>query len=403
MQQLFANFDKIPIGARDPNTIQSTLTVSGMVGTVSNVVLAVAIDHTFVSDLVLVLTAPSGKQVVLADAVGGSADDMHARFSDAAPMDISKGTAPFVGTFRPAQAFATLAGTEANGDWRLTVVDEHWADGGELSGWALMLTTSEASPHPIEVVFGSGLTDSQKASFTTAASFWESLILESAPPVNVGNQTIKGVRIDASGIHIDGPSGILGQAAPVAVRPDTLIPATGMMQFDTGDLATMELHGNLTDVIVHEMGHVLGIGTLWKHKLLLKGAGTANPTFVGPNAMVEYSTLAGLKDPAPVPVANTGGPGTRDGHWRESVFANELMTGFVDTGANPLSRMTAASLVDFGYQVNMEAAEFYSLPTNLQLAIMGVGSDPTFQHCCTLGNHGRHPGLVPLPHDCLCN
>jgi glutamine synthetase len=28
---------------------------------------------------------------------------------------------------------------------------------------------------------------------------------------------------------------------------------------------------------------------------------------------------------AGVPVENSGGPGTRDGHWRESVFSNELM------------------------------------------------------------------------------
>jgi subtilisin-like proprotein convertase family protein len=401
MQELFANFDRIPIGAKDPNTIQSTLSVSGMTGSVSNVVLAVAIDHSFVSDLVLVLTAPSGKQVVLADAVGGGADDIRARFSDASPIGIKSGAAPFVGTFRPEQAFSTLAGTAPNGDWRLTVVDEQWADGGELSGWALMLTTSETSRHQIEVVFGSGLTDSQKQAFTTAAAFWEALIQESAPPVTVGGKSIKGVRIDASGIHIDGPNGILGQAGPVAIRPDTMIPATGMMQFDTGDLATMELHGNLTDVIIHEMGHVLGIGTLWKNKLLLKGAGTANPTFTGPKAMAEYATLAGLNKPTPVPVENTGGPGTREGHWRESVFANELMTGFVDTGENPLSLLTAASLVDFGYRVNMDVAEAFTLPSSLQMAMMGVGADPTFQHCCTLDHHGRHPGVVPLPHDSL--
>ena len=35
------------------------------------------------------------------------------------------------------------------------------------------------------------------------------------------------------------------------------------MSFDTADLARMEADGSLTDVILHEMGHVLGFGTLW--------------------------------------------------------------------------------------------------------------------------------------------
>src|SRR5258708_39129929 len=40
-------------------------------------------------------------------------------------------------------------------------------------------------------------------------------------------------------------------------------------------------------------------------------------------------------------------------HFRESVFGNEVMTGYLNNGANPLSRVTIASLADLGYQVNM--------------------------------------------------
>ena len=36
---------------------------------------------------------------------------------------------------------------------------------------------------------------------------------------------------------------------------------------------------------------------------------------------------------------------------------NELMTGFLGTGRNPLSRMTVAALQDLGYEVNYDAAE----------------------------------------------
>ncbi len=63
-----------------------------------------------------------------------------------------------------------------------------------------------------------------------------------------------------------------------------------------------------------------------------------------------------------VPVANRGGPGTRDGHWRESIFGNELMTGFVGPGRDlPLSTVTIASLADLGYQVDLNAADPYRL------------------------------------------
>ena len=57
----------------------------------------------------------------------------------------------------------------------------------------------------------------------------------------------------------------------------------------------------------------------------------------------------------------TGSAGTRDGHWRESVFGTELMTGWVTRGSNPLSALTIASLVDLGYGANSSAASGYVL------------------------------------------
>ena len=36
-----------------------------------------------------------------------------------------------------------------------------------------------------------------------------------------------------------------------------------------------------------------------------------------------------------------------------SVFGNELMTGFLNAGRNPLSRLTIAALQDMGYEVRL--------------------------------------------------
>jgi hypothetical protein len=71
-----------------------------------------------------------------------------------------------------------------------------------------------------------------------------------------------------------------------------------------------------------------------------------------------------------VPVENTGGAGTRDSHWRESTFNNELMTGYLNNGSNPLSRITVASLADIGYQVDISRADAYSPPAG---SLLGGG------------------------------
>jgi uncharacterized protein (DUF2141 family) len=109
------------------------------------------------------------------------------------------------------------------------------------------------------------------------------------------------------------------------------------------------------------MAHVMGFGTMWDQKGLLKDEGSTNPRFTGPVATAQYNAIFG-KSESGVPVENEGGPGTHDEHWRESVFANELMTGYVDVPPNAISRVTVGSLADLGYVVDLAAAEAYSAP-----------------------------------------
>lgn len=218
--------------------------------------------------------------------------------------------------------------------------------------------------------FGGGLSAAQQAAFETAAARWSAIITADVPPVVIDGETIDDVRIDAEGAQIDGAGRILGQAGPIDLRPGSFLPATGIMSFDSADLAQMEADGSLVSVIVHEMGHVLGFGTIFDRLGLITGAGGADPEFTGSNAAREYADLLGVGDgppPTSVPLANVGGPGTRDGHWREEVFADELMTGFLDVGANPISRMTIGAFEDLGYSVDYAAADVYRLPTASEL------------------------------------
>jgi hypothetical protein len=233
------------------------------------------------------------------------------------------------------------------------------------------------SPFTIEVRFLGGLNATQQAAFTAAADRWTTVIVGDLPSVRVDGEVIDDVVIRAQGVAIDGPGKILGQAGPTHLRPPSAgaaayLTAKGIMSFDTADLAKMQSAGTLTDVITHEMGHVLGIGTLWERKDLLKRPGTQNPVFAGAGAMDEYKLLRGGGRRRRVPVENTGGPGTAGGHWRETVFQNELMSGFISAPGNPLSRMTVASLGDLGYEVDVDAGEPYVLPNLLELAEAGM-------------------------------
>lgn len=232
------------------------------------------------------------------------------------------------------------------------------------------------SPFSIEVRFLGGLTQSQMAVFARAADRWCKIIVGDLPSVQVDGETVDDLLIVAQGLNIDGPGKVLGQAGPTHLRPPNagsyaFLPAKGTMAFDIADLNQMEANGTLLDVITHEMGHVLGIGTIWKEKGLLKKAGTTNPFFSGVAASEEFGILKGTS-PTPVPVENSGGLGTQDSHWRETVFKNELMSGFISGQNNPISRITAASLKDIGYQVNMNAAEPFALPNLLELAEAGL-------------------------------
>jgi hypothetical protein len=212
------------------------------------------------------------------------------------------------------------------------------------------------SAFDIQFVF-SGLSTSQRAYFEQAAARWESVIVGDLPAATYFGQPVDDLLIKASAVSIDGVSGILGQAGPDRVRSGSLLPYHGVMEFDSADVADMIADGTFLGVILHEMGHVLGIGTIWEDKGLLIGAGTTNPRFIGSQAVAAYNSIFGTSATG-VPVENSGGAGTRDSHWRESILRNELMTGWVGPGSNmPLSRVTVGSLADLGYTVNMAAAD----------------------------------------------
>ena len=191
---------------------------------------------------------------------------------------------------------------------------------------------------------------------------------QASQPVNVDGHTINGILIDASTSNIDGEGNILGFAGPSHIRKDSKLPVIGIMQFDNADLDRLLARGELSDVILHEMFHALGAGPLWSYLGLTSETNSNNPQFIGPRAVAEYQTLLGESTVSSIPVANTGGQGTRNGHWRESVFGIELNTGFLNGKHRPLSRMSIAALSDLGYtEPRLDLADPYQLPVATEL------------------------------------
>ena len=145
---------------------------------------------------------------------------------------------------------------------------------------------------------------------------------------------------------IDGSGNTLGTGGPD--NRSGGLTRTGTVTMDIADRGNI-LGGIAERVLLHEMGHVLGIGPSWGS---LREC-DANGDCVyqdGTNAKSVWED-AGCTDE--LPLQYNGG-----GHWNETCFGNELMTSTLNGGSsNFLTDLSIASLEDLGYGVNYGAAE----------------------------------------------
>lgn len=201
--------------------------------------------------------------------------------------------------------------------------------------------------------------------FLDAKAIWEQMI----PSYIDGNGStggLTGITITARIGAIDGVGGILGSAGPTFADVDDagfFLATEGEMDFDEADVDG--LGPNLTTVILHEMAHVIGLGSLWTfNNLYVDGTGE----YTGAAGLAAYRAEFEQPDATFVPVELGGGGGTADGHWDEvnggagltglvslvsgSDMAYELMTGWLNT-AEPyfISNLTRGSMRDLGYDV----------------------------------------------------
>lgn len=129
--------DNVPAGISDKVHFDDSAKVASLKVTVD-------IMHSYIGDLRLTLTAPSGKAVVLHDRNGGAAANLR--------RDYDVATVP---------ALASLAGEQVEGDWTLTVQDLAPADAGMLNRWGIDITGRADNAVEMEESPGIALPDNQ--------------------------------------------------------------------------------------------------------------------------------------------------------------------------------------------------------------------------------------------------
>lgn len=272
----------------------------------------------------------------------------------------------------PTGVFVGTPGVD--GSFAVTVRVE---SGGRVTTRDLILTIvpPPAPGYRIDLAYLSPVSATHRAAFENARARWEGIITADVPDLGQELPGCGGFHppteafVDDLVIYvtvdsIDGPAGTLGQAGPCYFR-DSWLSLSGAMTFDEADLDNLAANGLLEEVVLHEMGHVLGSGVTWRAQDLLAGECLGDPRFIGAGAVQAFLDADGnLYSGEPVPVENTGtlDDGSNCSHWRESVLGTELMTPFIQLGSNPLSAITIQSLGDQGYTVDPSRADAYVLP-----------------------------------------
>jgi subtilisin-like proprotein convertase family protein len=173
LAQTFSN--PVPISIPDSgvaNPYPSIITVAGGPASIQFVTVTLhGLAHTFFEDLDMLLVAPGGQKILLSNDPPGAAGAPGITFNFISAGGTSQGGglveggyyAPTGGndTFpAPAPAgpyaanFSGLTGTNANGQWRLFVVDDAGGDLGSITGgWSITFSAPYSPPTPLDSSF----------------------------------------------------------------------------------------------------------------------------------------------------------------------------------------------------------------------------------------------------------
>lgn len=229
--------------------------------------------------------------------------------------------------------------------------------------------------HGLGGVNGSGISATQAALMRSTADYWEAALPAYQEGISLGP-----VSISAHATSFDGSGNVFAEAGPTALdfQQGFFLASAGSIAFDGADLTALEAGGGLQTVMLHEIAHVLGFGTLWSiNGLYVEGSAAYTGSAAVSAFAAEFSPGASF-----VPVELGGGLFTAGLHWDEPDggltgsglldaagrdFGSELMTGWTGPGAAFVSATTLRSFEDLGFTTVPE-------PSQALLVAMALGA-----------------------------
>lgn len=129
----------------------------------------------------------------------------------------------------------------------------------------------------------------------------------------------------------------------------------GLLEIDSADLQTAIDRDIFEFLVLHEIGHIMGLGTMWNENDLPHQIDAGSATYTGSRGVAAWNDI-GCSGALPL-------VGTNDlSHFSETCLVNELMTPTLQFGRTALvSGITMAALEDLGYQVNRSEQDAYGI------------------------------------------
>ena len=139
----FASTDvPVAISATGTPTITSTLTIPTG-GTITDVnVFNLTGQHSWINDLTVRLTSPSGTSVILWAGICNNENNFDVNFDDAAAPGALPCPPVGGGTYQPNGLLSAFNGENQIGVWTLTITDAVDQDGGSLNSWSLQVCST---------------------------------------------------------------------------------------------------------------------------------------------------------------------------------------------------------------------------------------------------------------------
>ena len=215
----------------------------------------------------------------------------------------------------------------------------------------------------ITVEFGEGFNEEWRQAILHSIARWEQVITVDYPTSNASLQgcaIAHEVSVDDLLIRFEwddrtGPT--VGYAATCATVATPGFPAgrpnAGVVWMSRHRFGTeiVEDFMAVDRVVLHEVGHVLGIGTIWRDSGFVTTSGTLLQ-FTGQNAVNAYVRLTSRSNATGVPLDPDGG------HWHDVGVHDELMhRGGNRSQSNKITEVSIGALHDLGYTVSYEQAD----------------------------------------------